>query len=40
MITVLLAKDPSPIVVILPDGKEVKGEAWRTTPYEIVSSVK
>ena len=34
----LLAKDPTPITVTLPDGKEVQAQAWRTTPYELIAS--
>ena len=34
----LAAKEPSPITVTLPDGKEVQGQAWRTTPYELIAS--
>lgn len=32
------AKEPSPITVTLPDGKEVPAQAWRTTPYELIAS--
>ena len=31
----LAAKVPEDITVTLPDGKEVPGQSWRTTPYEV-----
>ena len=34
------AKEPSPIKVTLPDGKEVEGKSWRTTPLEIATSIR
>ena len=34
------AKEPSPIKVTLPDGKEVEGKSWRTTPLDIASSIR
>ena len=34
------AKDRFPIKVTLPDGKEVEGKAWQTTPYEIAASIR
>ena len=33
-----LAKEPTPITVTLPDGKEVKGQSWKTTPIEVIAS--
>ena len=34
------AQPPTPIKVTLPDGKEVDGEAWRTTPYEVAKGIR
>ncbi|CAI9717594.1 threonine--tRNA ligase 1, cytoplasmic-like isoform X2 [Octopus vulgaris] len=35
-----LADQPSiDITITLPDGKEVKGQSWRTTPYEIAKGI-
>eukprot|EP00106_Octopus_bimaculoides_P021350 XP_014788792.1 PREDICTED: threonine--tRNA ligase, cytoplasmic-like [Octopus bimaculoides] len=35
-----LAAQPSvDITITLPDGKEVKGQSWRTTPYEIAKGI-
>ncbi len=34
------AKEPSTIKVTLPDGKEVEGKSWRTTPLEIATSIR
>ncbi|RMX43801.1 hypothetical protein pdam_00017062 [Pocillopora damicornis] len=33
------AKDKTPIKVTLRDGKVVDGQAWKTTPYDIASSI-
>lgn len=38
--TMLAAKEPHPIKVTLPDGKDVEGKAWRTTPLEIATSIR
>lgn len=35
----LAAKEQSPIKVVLPDGKEVEGKAWSSTPYEIACAI-
>jgi threonyl-tRNA synthetase len=35
----LAAKDVKPIKVKLPDGKEIAGESWRTTPYNIAEGI-
>ncbi|XP_056022009.1 threonine--tRNA ligase 1, cytoplasmic-like [Ostrea edulis] len=32
-------QSPDPIKVTLPDGKEVEGLAWRTTPYEVAKGI-
>ena len=32
-------KEPEDIVVTLPDGKEVPGQSWRTTPYEVAKGI-
>ena len=34
------AKEKFPIKITLPDGKEVDGKAWQTTPYEIAASIR
>ena len=34
------AKVPAPIKITLPDGKEVEGQSWRTTPYEIAQGIR
>ena len=36
----IAAKEPTPIKVKLPDGKEVEGKSWRTTPLDIASSIR
>lgn len=33
------AKEKAPIKITLPDGKEVDGMAWSTTPYQIAQSI-
>ncbi|GFV07624.1 threonine--tRNA ligase 1, cytoplasmic [Trichonephila clavipes] len=35
----LQKKVPEPIKVTLPDGKEVDGESWRTTPYQVAQGI-
>ncbi|XP_071794269.1 threonine--tRNA ligase 1, cytoplasmic-like [Asterias amurensis] len=35
----LAAKERTPIKVTLPDGKEVDGKAWETTPYIIAAGI-
>ncbi|CAG0902007.1 unnamed protein product [Cyprideis torosa] len=35
----LASKEPVPIKVSLPDGKEVEAKAWRTTPYDIAKGI-
>ncbi|KAG8228415.1 hypothetical protein J437_LFUL003888 [Ladona fulva] len=35
----LLSKNPSPITVTLPDGKQVSAESWRTTPYDVAKNI-
>jgi len=35
----LAKKVPEDIVVTLPDGKEVPGQSWRTTPYEVAKGI-
>ena len=35
----IAAKEPEDIVVTLPDGKEVPGQSWRTTPYEVAKGI-
>ncbi|XP_043479518.1 threonine--tRNA ligase 1, cytoplasmic isoform X1 [Leptopilina heterotoma] len=37
--TELAAKIPEEIKILLPDGKEVTGQSWRTTPYEIAKGI-
>ena len=36
----IAAKDPTLIKVTLPDGKEIEGRSWRTTPLEIATSIR
>lgn len=36
----LASKKPEPIKVTLPDGREIPGESWRTTPYDIARSIR
>ena len=38
-VCLLPAKEPTPITVTLPEGKEVKGQAWRTTPHSIAQDI-
>lgn len=35
----IAAKDATPIKITLPDGKEVDGEAWRTSPMDIAKGI-
>ena len=35
----IASKEATPIKVTLPDGKVVKGEAWRTTPYDVAKGI-
>ena len=35
----LAAQPRDPITITLPDGKEVAGNSWSTTPYEVASSI-
>lgn len=35
----LAAQTPQDICITLPDGKEVKGQSWRTTPYDIALGI-
>merc|ERR1719483_386256 len=35
----LAAKVPEDITVTLPDGKEIPGQSWRTTPYEVAKGI-
>merc|ERR1712226_977255 len=37
--TWLAAQPREPITIALPDGKEVAGNSWSTTPYEVASSI-
>ena len=34
------AKEPQKITVTLPDGKEVEGQSWRTTPYYVAKGIR
>ena len=34
------AQPVQPIVITLPDGKEVEAKSWRTTPYEIARGIR
>ncbi|XP_063238553.1 threonine--tRNA ligase 1, cytoplasmic isoform X1 [Bacillus rossius redtenbacheri] len=35
----LQARTPEPIRVTLPDGKQVEGQSWRTTPYDVAKGI-
>ncbi|KHN80838.1 Threonine--tRNA ligase, cytoplasmic [Toxocara canis] len=35
----LAAKNPEQIKITLPDGKELEGQSWRTTPFEIAAKI-
>ncbi|XP_023320102.1 threonine--tRNA ligase, cytoplasmic isoform X3 [Eurytemora carolleeae] len=35
----LAEQTPAPISVTLPDGKQVAGESWRTTPYDVALGI-
>lgn len=35
----LVAKEPTPIQVTLPDGKIIEAQAWRTSPFEIAKGI-
>jgi hypothetical protein len=34
------AAENKPLKVTLPDGKQVDGVAWKTTPYQIAASIR
>jgi threonyl-tRNA synthetase len=36
----LAAKTPENISITLPDGKEIEGQSWRTTPYEVAHGIR
>ena len=36
----LALKEPKAIKVTLPDGKEMSGESWRTTPLNIAEQIR
>merc|ERR1712112_536884 len=35
----LEAKTPEDITITLPDGKQIAGKSWRTTPYEVACGI-
>ncbi len=35
----LAAQKSEPITITLPDGKEVAGESWKTTPYDVAMGI-
>ncbi|XP_011145094.1 threonine--tRNA ligase, cytoplasmic isoform X2 [Harpegnathos saltator] len=35
----LIARTPADITVMLPDGKEVSAQSWRSTPYDVAKSI-
>lgn len=38
--SLISAKEKTPIKVTLRDGKIVDGLAWKTTPYEVATSIR
>ena len=34
------AQPQDPIKVTLPDGKQVEGQAWKTTPYQVAEGIR
>lgn len=34
------AKDSKPIKIMLPDGKLIDGESWKTTPYQVACGIR
>ena len=36
----LKGKVAKPIKITLPDGKEIDGQSWRTTPYEVACGIR
>ncbi len=36
----LALKESRPIKVTLPDGREMPGESWRTTPLQIAEKIR
>lgn len=36
----LAAQPQDPIKVTLPDGKQVEGQAWKTTPYDVAKGIR
>ena len=39
LLSLSVAKEPSPIKVTLPDGKVLDAQSWRTTPYDIACQI-
>ena len=35
----IAAKPQEPIVITLPDGKQIEGQSWKTTPYEVALGI-
>ena len=35
----IAGQNPEAITVTLPDGKQMPGESWRTTPYDIAAQI-
>ena len=40
IIFIFTAKEKSAIKITLPDGKEVDGLSWKTTPYEVAQGIR
>lgn len=36
----LASKTPEEISVVLPDGKTIPAQSWRTTPYEVARGIR
>lgn len=36
----IASKVPEAITVTLPDGKEISGQSWRTTPYDVAKGIR
>jgi len=36
----IAAKTPESIKVTLPDGKEIEGQSWRTTPFDVAKGIR
>lgn len=36
----ILKQDQKDITITLPDGKQIPGKSWKTTPYEVAAGIR